>query len=569
MATIRPKDLPAAASVANTVALIVDTGSTVEKATPGQVVDAAIPLASQAEAEAGVDNAKRVTPLRVKQAIDALGPTASTLEFSQSGIGAFIRSVLTKLLEQKVSIDDYGDANTGNGIGDDTAALLKATTALSSTGGVVKFTRGKNYIIGDHEMVRGVTYEGEGRSFIDLFATRPVAKITCKAGATGIFRNAATRIDSLGFKHLFLYSPAGRGHIFDWSLGGTVAKVDMKGITAIQLDPAKRIINGDASGGGASGGIFSIWCSDFDFQYATGATVSPVFIKGFTVNSITFRQGWITLTAATSPSTVKQVHIESTNPGGQGFNVKIEDIEHEVPLGGCVGLYSIGNSSIRNSMVYDLEVPPQAPMYEVRKGASGPPSSSITFENVRSTFGTVTHPDLVLDCSVVGQGNFAVNECVLAVAHGVSTANGPSITVRNSSITTKQNMAWLEIGGGPGNDIHFGTTDGSARSTTLSNGYASNAQGYFVFKRNGAYAGAITPNDGFQWGGSLVAPNVTLTAAGEGYYNGDIYRNNQKVIGARGAALPADATDLATALTLVNAIKARLKVTGGHGLVAD
>lgn len=42
-----------------------------------------------------------------------------------------------------------------------------------------------------------------------------------------------------------------------------------------------------------------------------------------------------------------------------------------------------------------------------------------------------------------------------------------------------------------------------------------------------------------------------------------------KVVGARGAALPANATDLATAITLVNAIKDRLKATGGHGLVAD
>lgn len=45
--------------------------------------------------------------------------------------------------------------------------------------------------------------------------------------------------------------------------------------------------------------------------------------------------------------------------------------------------------------------------------------------------------------------------------------------------------------------------------------------------------------------------------------------NSQQVVGARGAALPADATDLASAITLVNAIKARLKTTGGHGLVAD
>lgn len=41
--------------------------------------------------------------------------------------------------------------------------------------------------------------------------------------------------------------------------------------------------------------------------------------------------------------------------------------------------------------------------------------------------------------------------------------------------------------------------------------------------------------------------------------------NGTKVVGAQGAALPADATDLATAITLVNAIKARMVA---HGLVA-
>ena len=68
---IRPKDLAAAPSVPTTAAIMVDNGVTVDKATPIQVVDAAIPLASQAEAEAGIDNSKRVTALRVKQAIDS------------------------------------------------------------------------------------------------------------------------------------------------------------------------------------------------------------------------------------------------------------------------------------------------------------------------------------------------------------------------------------------------------------------------------------------------------------------------------------------------------------------
>lgn len=43
----------------------------------------------------------------------------------------------------------------------------------------------------------------------------------------------------------------------------------------------------------------------------------------------------------------------------------------------------------------------------------------------------------------------------------------------------------------------------------------------------------------------------------------------QQVVGPRGASLPADASDLATVIALANAIKARIKTTGGHGLVAD
>ena len=79
MAVIPPRDLNAAASVSDTDVLIVDKGSSVEKALPSQIIDAAIPLASQAEAEAGSDNVKRVTPLRVKQAIDAIGISADSL----------------------------------------------------------------------------------------------------------------------------------------------------------------------------------------------------------------------------------------------------------------------------------------------------------------------------------------------------------------------------------------------------------------------------------------------------------------------------------------------------------
>jgi hypothetical protein len=71
---------------------------------------------------------------------------------------------------------------------------------------------------------------------------------------------------------------------------------------------------------------------------------------------------------------------------------------------------------------------------------------------------------------------------------------------------------------------------------------------------------------------SSVAPGLsaTFSSTGLNLVTGTSYSvNGQQVVTGRLAALPADATDLATALTLLNAIKARLKTTGGHGLVAD
>ncbi|QDP53716.1 MAG: hypothetical protein GOVbin7759_3 [Prokaryotic dsDNA virus sp.] len=102
MATIRPNDLPAAGSVGSGNAIIIDDGATVEKATPAQVVDAAIPLASQAEAEAGTDNTKRVTPLRVSQAIDALGVSAAALASTDSDKGAALSHIQRDTVDRTV-----------------------------------------------------------------------------------------------------------------------------------------------------------------------------------------------------------------------------------------------------------------------------------------------------------------------------------------------------------------------------------------------------------------------------------------------------------------------------------
>lgn len=76
MAAIRPEALDAAGPInPATDVLIIDQGAGgVRKTVPNDVVGAARPLASQAEAEAGTDNAATMTPLRTAQAIEAIGP---------------------------------------------------------------------------------------------------------------------------------------------------------------------------------------------------------------------------------------------------------------------------------------------------------------------------------------------------------------------------------------------------------------------------------------------------------------------------------------------------------------
>lgn len=82
----------------------------------------------------------------------------------------------------------------------------------------------------------------------------------------------------------------------------------------------------------------------------------------------------------------------------------------------------------------------------------------------------------------------------------------------------------------------------------------------------------ILTNNGsrqFEWYYDDTGSVMTLTPGGVVNVSGNYSVGGNKVVGARGASLPANATDLATAIALVNAIKARMVVTGGHGLVAD
>lgn len=108
MATIRPSALPAAGSVAADVALVIDDGITVQKATPQQVVGAAV-----------VDSAK--------------------VSFLQQGVGAVAVDVRS-VLRQELRVTDFGADPTG--VADSLAAIHAARDVALTTGQELVFPQG-------------------------------------------------------------------------------------------------------------------------------------------------------------------------------------------------------------------------------------------------------------------------------------------------------------------------------------------------------------------------------------------------------------------------------------------
>ena len=134
---VRPSELDAATAVVSSDALLIDTGFALQKVTAAQIVDGGRPNASEAEAIEGTDNFKRMSPLRVKQAIDGSDiaiNAAAALAAAEAGIaGAYAHraafeadnlpatvvawSVMTNGIKHDFVRDDEGTAiESANGV---------------------------------------------------------------------------------------------------------------------------------------------------------------------------------------------------------------------------------------------------------------------------------------------------------------------------------------------------------------------------------------------------------------------------------------------------------------------
>lgn len=184
----------------------------------------------------------------------------------------------------------------------------------------------------------------------------------------------------------------------------------------------------------------------------------------------------------------------------------------------------------------------------------------------------------------------AMDEATIVAADGSTYFPGKAFfgnlfagkKVATSSIFTLHNTTPLTAGYRARQDFAVGYEADGVTPAPLASIYSyansavpANLEGNVVFATRAYVSGAMTdrlmldganlalsPTDdlGLQLGGpSRRYKEVHVGAAG------GIKVDGTKVIGAQGAALPANAIDLATAITLVNAIKARMAT---HGLVA-
>lgn len=157
MADILPRELPAASTVNPAASIIADSGTIVERATPLQLVDSARPLASQADAETGVNNVKIMSPLRVGQAVSKTlsDPDAATrISYRNSSIAS--------KLDQSVCHLDFGGIpdysfSTGAGTDNGPAILAAANNLVSRYGGGRVVIMGRCRIASNVILPKGVS----------------------------------------------------------------------------------------------------------------------------------------------------------------------------------------------------------------------------------------------------------------------------------------------------------------------------------------------------------------------------------------------------------------------------
>jgi len=318
MADIRIKDLPAEASPVASEVLAID-GSTTRQTTIQKLVDAGAPVASQAEAEAGTNPSKRMTPLTTRQAFDSYGPVA----FATAAQGALADSALQP-----------SDIGTGAGTvaaGDDTRIVnaVQNSRAVNTGAGL---TGG-----GDLSADRSIALNSASIASLALADTadQPVASIAAlKAAAT-----ATGRVMTL--------TAAGRSGSFVWRLGNYSTQIAADTTEAIYVKATAVAATVGAwvrIGGWQVSGINPNWCG--------------VVGDGATIDTVAF-QAALTLAGFIGSGTVQWAGqtalIDATlsAPAAVTLLGDLTGVIKQKNAGGLAELITFGNNAGSRGIVYD------------------------------------------------------------------------------------------------------------------------------------------------------------------------------------------------------------------------
>lgn len=574
MAIIRPSDLPVAPSVSDGASIPIDTGSAVQRATPSQLIDAAIPLSSQADAEAGTDNVKRVTPLRVAQAIDALGVSGTALAagdggdlvgFKQAGTSSVARTVDAKL-KDAVSVKDFGAV--GDGVANDAAAFQAALNSFAGSAGVVRVPRGI-YNMG----ATGVTIPGKVRLHIE--------NALINSSAQHAFILAVGSLSTSGE-----LTGTGQNSIINHT--GTGYAVRMVGAGNPSANPYVAGIHIK----GSSSGLGGIYCTKFN-----RLTVECVKVNGYTSGAAILNEGTnaVVIIApvfeACQNGIVNRAMFDAVVFSANAVNVFGGSI---VGMSGWGYLDTTAGGSAEENIGNLLS----GVTFE-NNGQNGSATSGHVF--IQRAVGTSISGcyfedytgNIPASAVLIGDATYqpqttSIADCVFAVAgtNVVSNFSGQNTRIIGNhclgNVTNFVNNGaesrGLIVGEGnrgAGVTNLFAGADGGldtivrGAGSNLLNSQSVTIRGYGFNTLTGldndlrirARAGATNIVEFLKTDGTPIA-NVR-ESDGVAAFGGVIVNGNQ-VLGPRGAAV-ANATDAATAITQLNALLARLRT---HGLIA-
>lgn len=200
MANIPIRDIPGAVQTAPSpgALLPMDNGTAMEKTTVQAIVDSGAPVASKGEAEAGSDNSKRMTALRVKESIAA--EVGNTIASSAQGSKADSAVQPSRTISAGTGLVGGGDLSANRSFALSTTALASLALADTAVQPARSITAGTGLAGGGSLAAdRTISLSTETQASLALAdsAVQPTITISAGTGLTGGGTLAANRTIAL------------------------------------------------------------------------------------------------------------------------------------------------------------------------------------------------------------------------------------------------------------------------------------------------------------------------------------------------------------------------------------